>query len=50
MYNTLYNINIQHFIKIRLHIGNQENKLDLKNTSYLYGYRHNISIYSIEKI
>lgn len=49
-YNYLYNLNIKHFIDIRLHLGTTKKTLNIKNTPYLFGYRHNITIFSIEKM
>ena len=49
MYKKLYNLSIKHLIKIRSHIGHKQNSLNLKVNSYIYGIRHNINIFNIEK-
>lgn len=50
MYKNLYNISIEYFLKIRLHIGHKQNKLNTKMNPYIFGIRHNISIFDIEKL
>ena len=50
MYKNFYNFNINNLIKIRLHLGHKDNKLNLQLTSYIYGTRHNINIYNLDKL
>lgn len=49
MYKKLYNLSIEHLIKIRSHIGHKHNSLNLKINPYIYGIRHNINIFNVEK-
>lgn len=49
-HNLLYNINIRNFLKLGIHLGTKKNSLNLKNGPYLCGFRHNVNIYSVEKI
>lgn len=50
MYKNFYNFNINSLIKIRLHLGHKNNSLNSKLTSYIYGTRHNINIYNLDKL
>lgn len=50
MYKNFYNFNINSLIKIRLHLGHKQNNLNSKLTSYIYGTRHNINIYNLDKL
>jgi len=50
MYKNFYNFNINSLIKIRLHLGHKQNALNSKLTSYIYGTRHNINIYNLDKL
>jgi ribosomal protein S2 len=50
MYKNFYNFNLQNLLKIRLHLGHKDDQLNLKLTSYLYGTRHNINIYDLDKL
>lgn len=50
MYKNLENLNLDNLIKTRLHLGHKSNKLNSKLNTYIYGTRHNISIFDIEKI
>ena len=50
MYKSFFKFNILNLMKIRLHLGHKNNDLNLNITSYLYGTRHNINIYNIEKL
>jgi len=47
MYKDLIKLNLDHLIKIRLHIGHKSDDLNNKINPYLYGTRHNINIYDI---
>lgn len=48
-YNLLYNTNLKNIINLGLHIGTKKQKLNLKNGTYIKGFRHNVNIYNIEK-
>ena len=50
MQKNLYNISVEHLIKIRSHLGHKKNDLNPKNTSNIYGFRHNISIHNLDQI
>lgn len=50
MYKNFYNFNINSLIKIRLHLGHKNSNLNTKLTSYIYGTRHNINIYNLDKL
>lgn len=50
MYKKLYNLSWNHLLKIRSHLGHKNDKLNVKLNSYIYGTRHNINIFDIEKI
>lgn len=50
MYKHFYNFNIDSLIKIRLHLGHRDEHLNFKITPYLYGTRHNINIYNLDKL
>jgi len=50
MYKKLHNLSLKHLIKIRSHLGHKHNSLNSKLNSYIYGVRHNINIYDIEKL
>lgn len=50
MYKKFYKFNIKTLLKIRLHLGHKDSSLDLNLTSYIYGTRHNISIYCLDKL
>lgn len=50
MYKNFYNFNISLLLKNRLHLGHKDNKLNVNLTSYLYGIRHNINIYDLDKL
>lgn len=50
MYNQIYSFNINHLIKIRLHLGHREKTLNSKLTPYLYGIRHNIPIFNLDHL
>ena len=50
MYKKLYNVSWDHLLKIRSHIGHKNNKLNTKLNSYIYGTRHNVDVFDIEKI
>lgn len=50
MYKNFYNFNINSLIKIRLHLGHKNSNLNSKLTSYIYGTRHNINIYNLDKL
>ncbi len=50
MYKSFYNFNINNLMKIRLHLGHKDDKLNLNLTSYMYGTRHNINIYNLDKL
>lgn len=50
MYKKLHNLSLKHLIKIRSHLGHKNNNLNIKLNSYIYGTRHNINIYDIEKL
>ena len=50
MYKNFYNFNITLLLKNRLHIGHKDSKLNTQLTSYIYGTRHNINIYDLEKL
>lgn len=49
MYKQFYNFNINNLMKIRLHLGHKNDTLNLMLTSYMYGTRHNINIYNLDK-
>lgn len=49
MYKHFYNFNINNLMKIRLHLGHKNDTLNLMLTSYIYGTRHNINIYNLDK-
>lgn len=46
----LHNLNINYLIKIRSHLGHKTNSLNSKISSYIYGTRHNINIYNVDKL
>ena len=50
MYKKLYNLSWNHLLKVRSHLGHKNNKLNTKLNSYIYGTRHNVNIFDIEKI
>ena len=50
MQKKLHNLNINYLIKIRSHLGHKTNNLNSKLSSYIYGTRHNINIYDVEKL
>lgn len=50
MYKNYYNFNITTLIKIRLHLGHKEENLNFFLTSYIYGTRHNINIFDLNKL
>ena len=50
MYKKLYNLSWDHLLEMRSHLGHKNNKLNVKLNSYIYGTRHNINIFNIEKI
>ena len=50
MYNQLDTITIKYLLKVRVHLGRHQKQLEQKINSYLYGIKHNISIFNIEKI
>ncbi len=47
---ALVKYTLEYFIKQRLHIGHRSNKLHKKMNSYVFAFRHNVSILDIEKI
>lgn len=49
MYKKLNNLTLENLIKTRIHLGHKTNKLNPKLNSYVYGNRHNITIFDIEK-
>jgi len=50
MYKKLHNLSLKHLIKIRSHLGHKDKDLNIKLNSYIYGTRHNVNIYDIEKL
>ena len=50
MYKNFYNFNIKNLLKIRLHIGHKNNVLNTQLTSHIFGTRHNINIYDLDKL
>lgn len=50
MYKQFYNFNLKNLIKIRLHLGHKNENLNTNLTSYIYGTRHNINIYNLDKL
>jgi ribosomal protein S2 len=50
MYKKLHNLSLKHLIKIRSHLGHKNNILNTKINPYIYGTRHNINIFDIEKL
>lgn len=44
------NITTLQLFKARLHLGHKNNKLNIKMLPYLYGTRHNINIFNLERI
>ena len=50
MYKNFHNFNVNKLIKMRLHLGHHDNTLDSNLTSYIYGTRHNINIYNLNKL
>jgi small subunit ribosomal protein S2 len=50
MYKNFHNFNINKLIKMRLHLGHHSNTLNSNLTSYIYGTRHNINIYNLNKL
>jgi len=50
MFKNFYKFNILNLIKIRLHLGHNDLELNKNLTSYLYGTRHNINIYNLDKL
>lgn len=50
MYKKLHNLSLKHLIKIRSHLGHKHNNLNSKVNSYIYGVRHNVDIFDIEKL
>lgn len=49
MFKNFFNFNIINLIKIRLHLGHKNIDLNSRITSYIYGTRHNINIFDLEK-
>lgn len=50
MFKTYYNFNLITLIKIRLHLGHKNENLNFFLTSYIYGTRHNINVFDIDKL
>lgn len=49
MFKNFFNFNITNLIKIRLHLGHKNNNLEPRLTSYIYGTRHSIDIFNLNK-
>jgi small subunit ribosomal protein S2 len=49
MFKNFFNFNITNLIKIRLHLGHKNNTLEPRLTSYIYGTRHSIDIFNLNK-
>lgn len=50
MFKNFFNFNIINLIKIRLHLGHKNNDLNARITSYIYGTRHHINIFNLDKL
>ena len=50
MYKKLYKFSLEYLIKIRSHIGHNNVDLNSKINPYIYGTRHNINIFNINKL
>lgn len=50
MYKNLYKLNLEYLIKLRSHIGHKDKNLNKYLNPYLYGTRHNINIFNINKL
>jgi ribosomal protein S2 len=50
MFKKLYKFNLEYLVKIRAHLGHKNKNLNPKMNSYLYGTRHNINIFDINKL
>ena len=49
MFKNFFNFNIATLIKIRLHLGHKNSDLNSQITSYIYGTRHQINIFNVDK-
>lgn len=49
MYKNFYNFNLTTLIKIRLHLGHHNKSLNKYLNAYIYGTRHNVNIYDLDK-
>jgi len=50
MFKNFYNFNFKNLIRLRLHLGHKETDVNKNITNYLYGFRHEIAVYNLEKL
>lgn len=49
-YKNIVNLTIKDLLEARLHLGHKNNKLNIKLLPYIFGVRHNINIFNLDKI
>ena len=50
MYKNFYNFNVKNLLKIRLHLGHKNSILNTNLSSHIFGTRHQINIYDLDKL